>query len=89
MDVGVRIVEQREYSSGIGSATAWLIRQECRDGEDVPSVFSMGKYFIKETWNKKIKLKSKHEHLTQCHMKAIFNFLSDHSTCFHHRQLFE
>lgn len=67
MDVGVRITEQREYSSGIGSVTAWLIHQECRDGGDVPSVFSMGKYFIKEAWNKKIKLKSKHERLTQCH----------------------
>lgn len=38
---------------------------------------------------KKIKLKSKHEHLTQCHRRAIFNFLPDRSTCFHHRQLFE
>lgn len=83
------MMERREYSSpGIGSATAWLIHQECCDGGDVPSVVSMGKYFIKETWNK-IKLKSKHEHLTQCHMRAIFNFLPDRSTCFHHRQLFQ
>lgn len=48
VDVGVRIAERREYGPGIGSAAAWLIRQECRDGGDVPSVFGMGKYFIKE-----------------------------------------
>lgn len=68
VDVGVRIMEQRQYSSCIGSVTAWLIHQECCDGGDIPRVVSMGKYFIKETWNKKIKLKSKHECLTQCHI---------------------
>lgn len=36
----------------------------------------MGKYFIKETWNKKIKLKSKHECLTQCHIRLfLISFL--------------
>lgn len=57
-----------------------------RKGGDALRGVSMGKYFIKETGNQKIKLKSKHERLTQYHTRAIFNFLPDRSACFHRRE---